>query len=217
MSNLSKLKKELEKRKGEIGRALAEFKSNWKKSDGRVFSELLFCLCTPQSSALKCNEAVRILKERGCILKGKESEIKKCLKGRARFHNSKAKHILNAQKLFSRNGNIRVKEILKEHGIEENHLGTREWLVRNVKGLGFKEASHFLRNIGFYENIAILDRHILKNLVSLGVIGKIPSSMNRKNYLSIEKKLIAFCKREKIKPEELDLALWAHETGFVFK
>jgi len=215
MSNLSELKKELGK--GEIRKALAEFKSNWKKSDEEIFSELVFCLCTPQSNALKCDEAVKLIEMKKCLLKGKKSEIRKCLKGRARFHNNKTKHILNAQKFFSRNERIEIKKILKENKIEESHLQTREWLVRNVKGLGCKEASHFLRNTGFYENMAILDRHILKNLVSLGVIRRIPSSMSRKNYLSIEKKLIAFCKREKIKPEELDLVLWAHETGFVFK
>ena len=45
-------------------------------------------------------------------------------------------------------------------------------------GLGYKEASHFLRNIGLSEDIPILDRHILKNLVLLGAIDKVPSSIS---------------------------------------
>lgn len=217
MNNLSELKSELAERRSEIRKRLAEFKLKWQEPDKEIFSELVFCLCTPQSSALKCNEAVKLLRANGCLVAGKKSEVKKCLRGRARFHNSKTKHILNAQKFFSRNGQIRIKEILRENKIEKNHLQTRSWLVRNVKGLGYKEASHFLRNIGFYENIAILDRHILKNLVALGVIPETPKSLSVKKYLEIEEKLIRFCKREGIKPEELDLALWARETGFVFK
>ncbi len=217
MNSLSELKKELEKRKRETRKRLADFKQNWEKNNSEVFSELVFCLCTPQSNALNCSEAGQLLKEKGLLVKGKKSEVKKCLQGRVRFHNNKTKYILLAQKLFSMNDQIRVKEILKEHGIEKNHLQAREWLVRNVRGLGFKEASHFLRNIGFYENVAILDRHILKNLVELGVIPESPSELTEKKYLEIEKELIQFCKRQKIKPEELDLVLWAHETGFVFK
>ena len=61
----------------------------------------------------------------------------------------------------------------------------RAWLVREVKGLGWKEASHFLRNIGF-RDLAILDRHILRNLRRHGVIRTIPASLPEKRYLAIE-------------------------------
>ena len=209
------LRAELKARKKEIESRLSGFKSNWKKGNKKIFSELVFCLCTPQSSALKCDEAVKRLEREKCY--SSAAGVRKCLQGKVRFHNSKAEHILAAKKFFSRGGKITIKEILREQGIEKNPFRTREWLVGNVKGLGYKEASHFLRNTGFYGNIAILDRHILKNLVNLGVITSVPANLNREKYLSIEKKLIGFCKKEGIKPEELDLALWARETGFVFK
>lgn len=89
--------------------------------------------------------------------------------------------------------------------------------MKNVKGLGLKEASHFLRNIGFFEDIAILDRHILRNLVRLKVTRGIPTGLTDKKYLEIEERTLQFCEQNKIKPEELDLVLWARETGFVFK
>ena len=50
----------------------------------------------------------------------------------------------------------------------------REWLVHNVKGIGYKEAGHFSRNIGFTQDLAILDRHILKNLKKLEPIDGVP-------------------------------------------
>jgi len=48
------------------------------------------------------------------------------------------------------------------------YLCMPEWLVKNLTGLGYKEAGHFLRNIGSGK-IAILDRHILRNLHALAL------------------------------------------------
>ncbi len=216
MGELLKLKKELKERDSEISNALRGFKKNWEKGDWAIFSELVFCLCTPQSNALKCNEAVSLLKKRECLLSGKEG-VRECLQKRVRFHNNKTNNILQARKLFSGEKGIEIKKRLIELGIEKNPAWVRDWLAENVKGLGLKEASHFLRNIGFYKDAAILDRHVLKNLVKLGVIAKAPASLPNKKYLEIEKKLLEFCRKNKIKAEELDLALWARETGFVFK
>jgi N-glycosylase/DNA lyase len=86
-----------------------------------------------------------------------------------------------------------------------------------VLGLGYKEASHFLRNIGLGEDLAILDRHILKNLMLLGVIREVPTSLSRKTYLEIERKMTAFSKEAGIPMSKLDLLLWYKEAGEVFK
>ena len=64
--------------------------------------------------------------------------------------------------------------------------------VRAVTGLGLKEASHFLRNIGRGEDLAILDRHILRNLLRHRVIGRMPKSLTPKRYLVIEERMEAF-------------------------
>ena len=92
----------------------------------------------------------------------------------------------------------------------------REWLVKNVKGLGYKEASHLLRNIG-YRNLAILDRHILRNLVRVGVLKQIPKSISRLNYLETEKKFLGYSKKINIPMDELDLLFWSMETGEILK
>ena len=84
-------------------------------------------------------------------------------------------------------------------------------------GIGYKEASHFLRNIGYGEDIAILDRHILKNLKLLNVISDIPASLSKKQYLLIEKKMKQFSKKINISLSHLDLLLWYREAGEVFK
>jgi N-glycosylase/DNA lyase len=94
----------------------------------------------------------------------------------------------------------------------------REWLVKNVKGIGMKEAGHFIRNMGLSNNqLAILDVHILKNLKEFGIIEKIPKSLTKKEYLKIEDRMREFSKKIGIPLDELDLLLWSKETGFIFK
>ena len=89
--------------------------------------------------------------------------------------------------------------------------------IKNIKGIGFKEASHFLRNVGFYKDISILDRHILRNLVYLGVIDEIPKSLTGKKYLEIEEKMKKESDKLGIDMEYLDLVLWYKEAGEIFK
>ncbi len=93
---------------------------------------------------------------------------------------------------------------------------SREWLIKNVKGLGRKEASHFLRNIG-HQDLAILDRHILKNLVRVGAIGRLPKTLTTKRYSAIEQKFLQFSHTIGIPMDELDLLFWSLETGEILK
>jgi N-glycosylase/DNA lyase len=93
----------------------------------------------------------------------------------------------------------------------------REWLYRNIKGIGYKEASHFLRNIGLGGDIAILDRHILKNMRCLGLIGAIPKALTPARYRAIEDLLRGYSKAEGIPLDHLDFVLWYRNTGDIFK
>jgi len=93
----------------------------------------------------------------------------------------------------------------------------RSWLAANVKGLGMKEASHFLRNIGLGQKLAILDRHILRNLVEMGALDELPKSISEKRYLHIESILLELADDIDIPPDHLDLLLWYKEAGEIFK
>jgi N-glycosylase/DNA lyase len=88
--------------------------------------------------------------------------------------------------------------------------------VRNVRGLGWKEASHFLRNIGWHD-LAILDRHILRNLVRHGVLRSVPATLTRSRYLAIERKFRQFAGAVGISMDELDLLFWSRATGEILK
>jgi len=197
--------------KPQIEARLTDFRHIWETaSDEELFLELVFCLLTPQSKAKTCWKAVQRL-DRTCIITEAEpAQISQELVG-VRFNHRKGEYICLARDMFSSRS---LRATLAEFS---GPTDAREWLVENVKGLGYKEASHFLRNIGIGEDLAILDRHILKNLALLGVIKEVPSSPTKKMYLEIERKMTAFSKESKISMGHLDLLLWYKEAGEVFK
>jgi N-glycosylase/DNA lyase len=190
-----------------IRERLGEFKS---VPVQKYFYELAYCLLTPQSSAEHAERVVEILHTMNfqnsdidpeSILRQKEHYI--------RFHKSKAGYLVKLKGQFP--------IILKKICESGSAVDKREWLVISVIGLGYKEATHFLRNIGKNDGLAILDRHILRTLKDLGIIRSIPNSMNKKQYLLIEKKFQQFSNDIGIVLDELDLVLWSIGTGVVRK
>ncbi|MBP7055627.1 MAG: N-glycosylase/DNA lyase [Candidatus Omnitrophica bacterium] len=216
---MNRLDKELileyKSRKKEIKDRLAEFRSITKTADRKeLFSELCFCIMTANANALHCDTALKELKAKELITEGPSRALRPHLRGRVRFHNKKADYIVAARRLLCDDPKLNLNLNLNLRNV----IATRDWLVENVKGLGFKEASHFLRNIGLGRNIAILDRHILKNLKKHGVIKTVPDSVgSRKVYIGIEDKMREFSKNIGIPMDELDLLFWSVQTGFIFK
>lgn len=204
-----------ESKKLEIKKRLKEFSRVCDTGDKRIFAELCFCICTPRSSALRCDEAIRMLTAKNLLFSGTANRIVPFLH-KVNYYKRKAEFIVEAREKFTVGGRIRIKKFIEEFLETNSAQELREWVDDNVKGIGMKEASHFLRNIGI-GNFAILDVHILKEMKQLGVINEIPESMNRLQYLEIEEKMKAFSKSIGIPLKELDLVLWSKETGFVFK
>ncbi len=198
----------------EIISRVSDFKKLWKTgSEKELFKELAFCLLTPQSKAGICWSAVKNLVRKNLLLNGDKKEILRELTG-VRFKYKKAEYILEARRKLRSNGKLAIKSNLLQF---KNVKKARDWLVKNIKGMGCKEASHFLRNVGLGENLAILDRHVLRNLKSLGLIKEIPKNLSSKRYLEIEKKMEEFANTVDIPLSHLDFVLWFKETGKVFK
>jgi N-glycosylase/DNA lyase len=62
-----------------------------------------------------------------------------------------------------------------------------------------------------------LDRHILKHLKALKVIGRIPKSLTPKRYFAIESRWLKYSKDVGIPMDELDLLFWSIATGEIRK
>ena len=91
----------------------------------------------------------------------------------------------------------------------------RAWLVQHIQGLGYKEASHFLRNIGF-DDYAIIDSHIMDLLARYNLITP-PKTLTKNRYLAIETTLRDIATKTNLTLAELDLYLWYMETGKILK
>ena len=174
---------------------------------------MAFCIFTPQSKAISCWQAVNELENKGLLFKGSADEIAKNTSG-VRFQRNKAKFLVSAREKFLSKGKINIKNFLKSF---KTSYDLRAWIVKNIKGIGYKEAGHFLRNIGLGLDLAILDRHILRNLKFYNALDEIPETLTPKIYLDIEQKMIKFCSDIKIPMSHMDLLLWAMQTGGIFK
>jgi N-glycosylase/DNA lyase len=190
---LSKLYSE----KGEqIRKRLNDFKF---LSEEEMFKEFMFCLLTPQSNAQRCWQAVE---EISALDKVSLENVTDILSKRTRFHHTKAKRILMAREKWKE-----IRPLLDKKDVKS----LRNEIAQRVNGYGLKEAGHFLRNIGLSRNeIAILDRHILRNL-------GVEKIKNKKDYFKIEDKFLDYAESVGIPADELDLLWWSKENGEVFK
>jgi N-glycosylase/DNA lyase len=201
------------RKRREIEARLAHFGAVGKKGGRALFEELCFCLLTPQSNARSCDSAIHELKEKNLLFSGDAAAISRVLSKKTRFHNNKARYLVEARGKFEADGLA----ALERHTFSGTERQAREHFLREVKGLGLKEASHYLRNVGRGSTLAILDRHILKSLVKCGALKELPRSLTEKKYLRIERGMEKFCAKVGIPLAHLDLLFWAEETGRIFK
>ena len=199
--------------KKDIDKAIKGYKKAWNGSEKEVFAEVAFCILTPQSKAKNAWQAITNLVNNGLLFEGQPEEIAEYL-NIVRFKNNKSRYLAELRELMTVDGKLQTKKILSDKG---NTLEKREWIFKNIKGMGMKEANHVLRNLGFGDEIAILDRHILRNLVQLNIIDEIPKSITEKKYYEIEEKMKEYSEYSEITMGELDLVLWYKEAGEVFK
>ncbi|MBN1496743.1 MAG: N-glycosylase/DNA lyase [Spirochaetes bacterium] len=218
----------------EVEKRLHEFRRIWDTADDpALFIELVFCILTPQSGARRCWQAVENLVRDGTLFSGGFDDICGEL-NIVRFKNNKTRYILEARERLCVPG-VSLRGLLLESGTAGRQVnrvqrvnrkflracGTvptmREWLFRNVKGLGYKEASHFLRNIGLGNGLAILDRHVLRSMHARGLINAVPNSIPPWLYCEMETVLADYARGIHVPLDHLDFVIWYQATGDIFK
>ncbi len=205
--HLEELYSGFKKKRGAIRRRLRDYRG---VDENTYFYELLYCLMTPQSSAVNAAKAQRNFELHNFQFTNIDPEPLLYQKDYyIRFHKSKAKWITEMK--------LNYPSILETTVGSLSAIEKREWFVKNVRGLSYKEATHFLRNIGKNEGLTILDRHILKNLLYYKVIASMPKTLTKKNYMMIEKKFQQFADDISISVDELDLLFWSNEAGEILK
>lgn len=209
------IEKKYKEIKEDIEKRLEEYREIWRKgSNEDIHAELSFCILTPQSKARNAWKAITNMRNDGVLFTGTPEKLAEYL-NIVRFKNNKAKYLVELrEQMTDKNGKIITKDFFSNMKTVDEK---REWIVNNIKGMAWKEAGHFLRNVGFGDEVAILDRHILKNLVKLQVIDEIPKTLSKKVYLEIENKMKKYCKETEIPMDSFDLLLWYLEAGEIFK
>lgn len=192
--------------KERVDARLAEFSVIKTQPIYSIFKELCFCIMTANCSAAKCIEVHETIGDG--FLNISEIELADRFKELGyRFPNVRSSFIIEARKKM-----YQLENVIKSAN-DGNQL--IDWIVKNIKGIGYKEASHFLRNIGFNE-YAIIDFHIIDLLAKYNIVEK-PKTMTKTKYLEIEEILKNIGNKLKLNMGELDLYLWYLETGKILK
>lgn len=201
-------------RSDEIRGRLSEFDAIFTSgTDERIWEEMVFCFFTGGCSAkmgIRSVEAVRPL-----LMNGTQEQLANALSGAHRYPNARSRYITSSREFLLNDCGLRLRERLNAF---EDPNDRRDWLAKEkgIKGLGYKEASHFLRNVGF-KGYAILDKHVLNCLAELQIIDEPKPPNTRSRYLTVETGLQRLAERTNIDFEELDLVLWSMKTGEILK
>ena len=213
---VDRLRAEYAQRRKEIRARLREFRRVWQTaSDSRLWEEMVYCIFTAGASAkmgLRSVDALRPL-----LKTGAQAEMTKALvaAGAHRFPNARPGYVIVTRNYLEESFSMQLRRRLDSF---RDPVERRDWLAREprIKGLGYKESSHFLRNIGF-KGYGILDKHIVRCLCELKVIDSPKPPTSRGRYLETEDRMRRFAAATGIDFDELDLLLWSTRTGEILK
>jgi N-glycosylase/DNA lyase len=213
---VDRLRAEYAQRRKEIRARLREFRQVWQTaSDSRLWEEMVYCIFTAGASAkmgLRSVDALRPL-----LKTGAQAEMTKALvaAGAHRFPNARPGYVIVTRDYLEESFSMQLRRRLDSF---RDPMERRDWLAREprIKGLGYKESSHFLRNIGF-KGYGILDKHIVRCLCELKVIDSPKPPTSRGRYLETEDRMRRFAADTGIDFDELDLLLWSTKTGEILK
>ena len=212
--NLETIQKAHADRRDDIRRRLAEFENIWKRgTDADLWEEMVFCFFTGGCSAKMGLRSITAVKP--LLAHGEQPDLAKALTGVHRYPNARSRYIVASRSFLREHCGMKLRSKLQSF---DSHFERRDWLVKEkgIKGLGYKEASHYLRNIGF-SGYAILDKHVLRCLHELKIIDEPKPPNTRSKYLRVEEKLKQLARRAGIDFDELDLVLWSMKTGEILK
>ena len=181
-------------------------------TDARLFEELVYCLFTAGASARMGLNSVERVRQFLCT--GTLEEFSSALIGAHRFPNARSRYMVEARTWLQHDCQLNLRQRLDSFGADAE--ARRDYFAANIKGIGYKEASHYLRNIG-YCGYAILDKHILKTLFEFGVIAAPHPPATKKKYVATEELMRNFAEGIRIDFDELDLLLWSNKTGEILK
>ena len=211
---IAELKRAYSEKSEEIRARLIEFRQvRETASDERLFEELAFCIFTAAASARMGLRAVE--RVRPVLMTGSMRQIQKTLLRTHRWPRARGAFVYETREYLRQSCRLRMRDLLSGFSDPD---ARRDFFAstREIRGLAYKESSHFLRNIG-YTGYAILDKHVLGRLFEFGVTDSDKPPATRTRYLETERRMKDFAGRIRIDFDELDLLLWYTKTGEILK
>ena len=187
---------------------------SWEKyREDDLWRELVFCILGSRvrfeavHAAVERMDSMYLLSQpwRNTGFDQYEEDIVTALSGGYPFYRIRANHIRRAaEHLYTSRGSI-----LKLLDSAGDVRSVRRVLVAEVAGLGPKQASLFLRNIGYAKHIAILDVHVLTYLNRVGLTDTLLKSVSTlSQYEVLEDSFIEHAYTFGYSPDQFDLAVW---------
>ena len=212
-ATIEKLKRSYELKRGAIESRFREFEETYRKGDRAIFEELVFCIFTAGASARMGLASVEAIRD--VLMAATGEELTGRLEGVHRYPEARANYIVHTRSYLRDELDFRIKEKIESFSDRKT---LREFFADNkgIKGIGYKEASHFLRNIGF-RGYAILDIHILRSLYEFGLMDRMIRTAKKSEYLDIESLMKDFASEIGIDFDHLDMLLWSEKTGKILK
>lgn len=178
-----------------------------RRTDKReIWFELSFCIASSQDRVRRATMAARCLAQAYDELRNSHdplSTIREAFEREyvsLRFINRKSEQLAEAW--------VRLQEIFEViSSIDQNFESptlARDYLISNFPGIGPKQASMFLRNIGWGSDLAIVDSHILQIASVL-----FDEAQSADRYMDLESRLRGFASDRGIALEKLDVILWS--------
>jgi len=201
-----------ELKKEEIQNRLLEFKQAFQEADDRqIFRELSFCILSSGVGPKIAGQCMSAIGEK--LADGEENELLERIGAIHKYAENASRYIVFTREYLKKEHGFLLKSLVSSF---EDRVERREFFAKNpgIKGLGYMQASHFLRNLGF-SGYAILDRNNLASLSELGIIGETKYPLTKKRYLETESLMAEAAHELGISLDELDLLLWSRKRKYV--
>ena len=196
----------------EIRNRLLEFKEAFQKADDlQIFHELSFCILSSGVGPKIAGQCMRAIGEK--LADGEEDELLGRIETIHKYAENASRYIVFTREYLKEEHGFLLKSLVSSF---EDRVERRDFFAKNpgIKGLGYMQASHFLRNLGF-SGYAILDRNNLASLSELGIIGETKYPLTKKRYLETESLMTEAAHELGISLDEFDLLLWSRKRKYV--
>ncbi len=201
-----------ELRKEEIQNRLLEFKQAFEEADDRqILRELSFCILSSGVGPRIAGQCMSAIGEK--LVDGEEDELLGRIGAIHKYAENASRYIVFTREYLKEEHGFLLKSLVSSFG---DRVERRDFFAKNpgIKGLGYMQASHFLRNLGF-SGYAILDRNNLASLFELGIIGETKYPLTKKRYLEAENLMTEAANELGISLDEFDLLLWSRKRKYV--